>query len=139
MRQSRRSAVALCLAAAALLAGCGQTPLAERLIGAWTIQNPDRGEDLKTADDRMAVGGEYRFMPGGKVSASLQFRDKDGKLTRIDREGTWRVADGKKVEIVLPDLQTETFEATDATLTRISVTAPRTVWESKVVLQKSPG
>ena len=118
------------------LAACSKA-LDQRLPGLWTVQNPDRGEDLPGPDDRMLVAGGYAFMPGGGLQVSLQYRDRESKTHAESWDGSWRLLDPRRVEVNLLGSHKEVYEeAADDRLVRSSTTIGRRVWEQNVVLLK---
>src|SRR5262245_48382871 len=101
---------AILLVPALLLFTTCSKALDEKLPGLWTVQNPDRGEDLPGPEDRILVAGAYELSPGGGAKVTLQYRDRESKTSKESWDGSWRLLDPTHVEVSLIGSHKEVYE-----------------------------
>lgn len=109
------------------------------MVGQWAIQNPDRGELLPDAADRMLTGGQLFFKPDGAIDIFLTQRDRVGTVENLAFQGRYRINPDGSVTVSRPDGVNEVYILTDGTtLIRSDTTSRGFVPKQVVTLLKQP-
>ena len=125
----------LCLYLDADIATSDEALHQAELVGYWTLQNPDHGDQLAGPQDRISVSAGYEFTRSGGVKVSLRSRDR--ALATYDETwtGAWRMPHPTRVEASF-GTHDEVFEFAPTRLSRTSTTVARRAWEKEFVLLK---
>ncbi len=108
------------------------------VLGRWTVQNPDQGQDLENDNVRLLVGGLYHFLAGGYVNIDLIFRDSAGQQHPEKWVGRFQVTDNDVIEIDYVAGPRERFRSeVNGQLLRESTTRPNVAEGSLILLRSS--
>lgn len=104
--------------------------------GVWSIQNPDRGEDI--GDARLVTGGTYRIREDGSVRVDATLRNGSGVSETESWSGSITRLEEAELSIRFDDGDVEAFEVHDGSGLRRSMTTRLTREDGFLMTRTGP-